>query len=295
MTIGYEPVSMDKQDAYLKKLAQSPQKVSDYSFANIWGWAEEYGLEWSWGKQCVWLRQTKPEILHWAPVGPWDSVDWGCCSYMADGTEFIRVPEGLALIWKTALPEHITLEEARGHWDYVYSVPDLIALKGNKFHKKKNHLNQFKKKYTYVYQAMEAECVEEALQLQAQWCEWRECKDSPALVAENRAIERVMMNWDRLPSLMGGAVYIDGEMVAYTVAEPLTETTVVVHFEKGKPGYRGMYQAINHMFLENDAADYQWVNREQDLDDEGLRKAKESYHPEFYEVKHRVRVGPVAS
>ena len=75
---------------------------------------------------------------------------------------------------------------------------------------------------------------------------------------------------------------VDGTMVAYTVAEALTPQSVVIHFEKGDTQYKGVYQAINQMFLANSAADYTFVNREQDLNDEGLRKAKMSYHPEDY-------------
>jgi hypothetical protein len=77
-------------------------------------------------------------------------------------------------------------------------------------------------------------------------------------------------------------------MVAYTVAEALTVDMLLIHFEKGDTQYKGIYQAINQKFLENSAAEYTFVNREQDLNDEGLRKAKLSYHPEDFLRKFRV-------
>ena len=76
-------------------------------------------------------------------------------------------------------------------------------------------------------------------------------------------------------------------MVADTVAEALTDDTLLVHFEKGDTGYKGVYQAINQMFAENAAADYLYLNREQDLDDDGLRKAKLSYLPANFLQKYR--------
>jgi hypothetical protein len=290
MSYEFEPLSLDRRAAYLERFARCPEKASDYSFANIWGWAEEYGLEWSWGESHVWLRQTKPELLYWAPVGPWLDVDWSKCPRLtAGGMTITRAPEQLARLWSAAWPG-MELREARGHWDYLYSAPELIALKGNKYHKKKNHLNQFKKQFAFEYRSFEADCVEGALELQAEWRQWHEQEGSPALKAEDNAIARVLKDWDQLPGLMGSGLYIDGQMVAYTVAEPLSADSLVIHFEKGKPGVRGVYQAINQMFLEREANGFSIVNREQDLDDENLRYAKMTYHPSAFLKKYAVTI-----
>lgn len=82
-------------------------------------------------------------------------------------------------------------------------------------------------------------------------------------------------------------------MVAYTVGEALDDETLVVHFEKGRGDYRGVYQAINQQFVQYEGARFRLVNREQDLDDEGLRKAKQSYYPVDYLRKATVRIAPV--
>ena len=58
MTLQFEPISLEKQKAYLKMLAQTPQVASDYSFINLWAWAEDYGLSWAWEDNCVWIRQS---------------------------------------------------------------------------------------------------------------------------------------------------------------------------------------------------------------------------------------------
>jgi hypothetical protein len=79
-------------------------------------------------------------------------------------------------------------------------------------------------------------------------------------------------------------------MVAYTVGEALTNQTVVIHFEKGDTQYKGIYQAINQMFLAYSAGHFLLVNREQDLDEPGLRKAKLSYHPAEFLQKYRVTI-----
>lgn len=278
--------SLQQQSDYRDLLAACPQIASDYSFINIWGWAEAYGLEWAWDNELVWLRQTQPETVYWAPVGPWDTVGWTrrLQTYFPDGAHFIRIPGVLLDIWNQTNGLHLDIEASRGHWDYVYTVSELADLKGNRYHKKKNLLNQFIKKYDFSYGAFDPALVAQALSMQADWCEWRDCESFETLAAENRAIERVLTNWDKLDGLIGGAIVVDTRLVAYTVAEPLGKDTVVIHFEKGSPEITGIYQAINQMFLKSQMKRFLKVNREQDIDDPGLRKAKLSYHPiEFLE------------
>lgn len=290
MNRAYTPLTLSGRQEYLRRLANCPQKTSDYSFVNLWGWAEAYGLEWSFGDTHVWIRQTIPEVVNWAPVGPWPDMDWANCPTLAHGGVLTRVPEMLADIWRKALPERMVAEEAREHWDYVYSVDELVRLSGNRFHKKKNLLAQFKKLYAYDYRPLTPDCIEEVLQMQLEWCQWREAECDLTLAAENQAISRVVKEWDNLPDLLGGGIRVNGRMVAYTVAEPLDDETLVIHFEKGHSDYKGVYQAINQMFLAGLKRPYAWVNREQDLGDEGLRKAKTSYNPVKFCKKFRVSI-----
>jgi hypothetical protein len=292
MRDGFEAISLARREEYLERLARCPQKVSDYSFGNLWGWAEEYGLSWRFGESHVWILQTKPREVFWAPIGPWSDVDWNACPCLSQGLDFIRVPERLCEIWGESMPDRVQRAEAREHFDYVYSVPDLIELRGNKFHKKKNLLGQFQRSYDYEYKPLTPDCVEDTLEMQRQWFSWRDPKESGALLAENTAIVRVLQSWDRMPGLCGGAIRVDGEMIAYTVAEALTPEMLVIHFEKGRPGYKGVYQAINQLFLADAGANYALVNREQDLGDEGLRKAKLSYNPCDFLRKCIVTVAP---
>jgi hypothetical protein len=279
MRKGFEPISLARREEYLDRLARCPQKVSDYSFGNLWGWAEEYGLTWRFGESHVWILQTRPREIYWAPVGPWANVDWAACPCLAKGGTFTRVPERLCSLWHRALPDQVRLEKAREHWDYVYAVSDLVELKGNRFHKKKNLFNQFLRGYDFEYKPLTPDCVEETLEMQRQWFSWHDPQESGTLLAENGAIVRVLQNWDRIPGLVGGAIRVDGEMIAYTVAEELTPDMLVIHFEKGRPGFKGVYQAINQMFLADAGTGHNLVNREQDLGDEGLRHAKLSYNP----------------
>jgi len=295
MPLNFEPIDLQRQTEYTNYFAQCPQKTSDYSFANLWGWTQAYGLLWAWTDELVWIKQTIPDECYWAPVGQWENIDWdesfNHFLNRSGHTTVIRVPEQLIECWEKVLKEKITVKETRGAWDYLYAVPELIKLKGNRFHKKKNLLNQFKNKYDYHYLPFESALVDSALGMQNDWCTWRDCESSEMLSAENQAISRILGSWKKLEQLMGGAIFVKDEMAAYTIGERLDKHTLVIHFEKGNPVFKGVYQAINQMFLENTGKTYQIVNREQDLDDAGLRKAKLSYHPVDFIKKYQVTHG----
>ena len=290
MKLNFESISLDQQSDYFELLGQCPQVASDYSFLNLWAWAEDYGLRWAWDDNLVWIKQTYPQSVLWAPVGPWDIIDWQkrLNGQLNERMIFIRVPQSLVDLWSAGLGGQADITEERGHWDYIYSVPDLIALKGNRYHKKKNLLNQFIKKYDYTYVPFGSELIEQAMDMQDDWCTWRDCESSEVLSAENKAIFRVLMDWQHFKGIIGGAIMVDGAMAAYTIAESLTPESVVIHFEKGDTQFKGIYQAINQMFLAHSAQQFSLVNREQDLNDEGLRKAKLSYLPVEFLNKYRV-------
>lgn len=290
MPLSFEPISLDRQKDYLDLLARCPQAASDYSFLNIWAWAEEYGLAWGWDGKLAWIKQTRPQEALWAPVGPWGAVDWESHlpSIQSDGMAYIRVPEQLAEIWQSRFGERVVVAPERGHWDYLYAMSDLVDLPGNRFHNKKNLLNQFLKTYEFSYVDFGPKLIEQAMAMQEDWCTWRDCESSDILASENSAILRVLDHWDAFEHILGGALFVDNIIVAYTLAEPLNAETLVIHFEKGCPAYKGAYQAINQIFLARSASAFKFVNREQDLDSEGLRKAKLSYNPVDFLRKSKV-------
>ena len=291
LTNEYTPISLNGMEQYLALLGLNKTQASDYSFANIWGWAPHYGLEWRFDGTLCWIRQTRHGSCYWAPVGPWDKVqDWRALPEMASGSQLIRVPNSLCELWSVALEDSVTIEEARGQWDYLYLSSELATLSGNKFHKKKNLLNQFLKGYEYEYRSLSVNCVETVLNMQTEWCRWRDCESSEALLAENDAVARVLAHWNEIPGLCGGIIRIDGVPVAYTLAEPLNHDTLIIHFEKAANGVKGVYQAINYLFCNDVGVNFTYINREQDLDDEGLRQAKLSYNPADFSKKCTVTV-----
>ena len=206
-----------------------------------------------------------------------------------------RVPDEMAEVLREHLgEERVAAEPSREQWEYLYSREELAALSGNKFHKKKNLVNQYRKLYGIDYRTLDVRehpaGLEDVLQLQEEWCRWRDCGSSPSLQAESDVIFRVVGNWARLPGLMGGSLYVENRMVAFTIGEPLDETSLVLHFEKVQPDYKGVYQAINNAFARHAPEQFMVLNREQDMGEEGLRQAKETYNPTGFLQKSTVKV-----
>lgn len=294
--MSFKPIDLSLRETHAAFFKATPRRAADYTFTNLWGWAEVYGLEWAEKHGLMWVRQTKrgdmPISRLWAPLGDWSVADWDAIvAETPASTLWDRVPLELADMLAQRFPARVTVEETTEQWEYLYESKALATLSGNKLHKKRNHVNGYMKTYGEDYRDLTPADMDAVLALQHDWCLWRECEKSPSLMAESEVTLRVLTHWADLPNLMAGALYVKGLMVAFTVAEPLDEQTLVIHFEKGRPEYRGVYQAINATFASRRSAEFSILNREQDAGEDGLRQAKESYYPVDYLRKNRVIFG----
>ena len=288
---SFQPVALADNQKYYSAWDKTPQRSIDYTLANLWGWQEYYGLEWQFeGEGFAWIRQTLPAPAQWAPIGDWGAHDWKKDLPALSGLAFTRVPEELLKIWQGLFPEQIEFEDERGQWEYLYLRKELAELPGNRFHKKRNHYNSYVKTYGPPdYRVVTADMIPTVLGVQDDWCQWHECEDSPSLHAENTAINRVLSNWASFRDLSAGSLFVDGKMIAFAVGEKLDAENLGVQYEKGLNGYKGVYQAMNCQFAIHAGEGYEWINRAQDLDEEGLRQAKMTYLPASYLRKYKVR------
>lgn len=174
-------------------------------------------------------------------------------------------------------PNAFEITPNRDRFDYIYNVNELIALVGRTLHKKKNHLNRFFNLYPdFAYERVDSSNAMEVLEAYSTWFELGEKTDG--LKNEMLGIKATLQNFNAL-DMKGGIIRIDGKIAAFSLGEQINADSVVIHIEKGNTFYAGIYQAINQQFLKNEWAHLRFVNREEDLGIEGLRKAKMSYKP----------------
>lgn len=187
---------------------------------------------------------------------------------------------------KQAYGESIEVTCDRDSSDYIYNSEDLITFKGKKFHGKRNHLKHFMQT-DWSYEPISEANLDECIAYAVQSYNHKEDKNFSAIV-EQYAINFFFMNMQKL-GLKGGAIKSDGKLVGISVGEQLNSDTFVVHIEKADPTLNGAYPAICSQFAAHNASELKYINREEDMGIEGLRKSKLSYNPIFLLDKYTVK------
>ena len=259
--------------------AASPPEVSAYTYTNLFAWSESYDSGISRvGDSIVVQHHVGGIRTCLEPLGGGD-VESVVAEVFTRGADMVshfeRMSADAARLFKG--DSRFVIEPDRANSDYVYLASDLIGLPGRPFDGKRNHISRFKSKYGYTYEVMTQEAAEECREFADSWCEERSCQAVDGLREEQSAVCRMLDNFDAL-GIRGGAIRVEGAIVAFALGEPLNPETLVVHAEKAA-NMAGLYQLINNEFCIHEAQGFTYVNREQDLGIPGLRKAKKSYHP----------------
>jgi len=187
-------------------------------------------------------------------------------------------------------PDKFAFTEMRDSYDYLYYIEKLVTLAGNKMHSKRNHVNRFLREYKdWKFEIITAANLAECREMNDQWCQENNCNDDELLRKEKCVVQRCFNNYDAL-GLEGGLLRVNGEVVAYTIGEKLNSDTYDIHIEKAFSRIHGAYQMINREFaayIHEKYPEIVYINREEDMGYEGLRKAKLSYKPDMMVEKYR--------
>ena len=175
-------------------------------------------------------------------------------------------------------PDGFDTVPMRDEFDYLYAVEDLATLQGKKYHGKRNHINSFSQQYQWTYEPITDSNTRDVLEMAGEWCRQKgNCQDE-ALHSEKCAIREALAHRKEL-SLTGGLIRVDGRVAAFTFASPINSEVADIHVEKALPEYAAAYAVINREFAARELRGYRYINRENDMGIEGLRRAKKSYQP----------------
>ncbi len=292
----FKPLTLEDRDVVHPRLWQYQPETSELTFINLFIWREYYNFCWSIDGDCLLLVADCAEApFALPPVGPAlrsaavrDVLYWLREARGVASPSIERADRRLADELQGCTEFVIT--PTRAHFDYVYRSEDLGSLAGRKYSKKRNLINQFLRAYAFTYVPITPALTDDCLALAEVWCEQRLCEDDISLLHEFRGIRDALNNFAAL-HLEGGALLIDGKVQAFALGELLNENTAVVHIEKANPEFKGIYPMITQQFSEHRwQGKVAYINREQDLDDPGLRQAKESYFPDHLVEKFSVRL-----
>lgn len=189
------------------------------------------------------------------------------------------VPQDMKEKISEAVPEMQWIDD-RPNYDYVYDREEIATLRGKKFHAKKNYVNSFKKNFEYTYEPITSDMTDELMEFIDFFIRNKDLAehDMMLLRLELESLRDVFENFEAI-GMTGGVIRINGEVKAMAAGGFIGDDMVVEHIEKADKSIRGLYPMILHQFCSNLPQNIKYINREEDMGLENLRKAKLSFRP----------------
>ena len=282
----FAPFTLEDKARYEEYLAHEIGRGCEFSFANLYLWGRQSFAEVH-GHILIFSQFNRRSVYPF-PLGSGDkkaALDAVIADAKARGIpcRITGLSEANKETIETLYPEKFRFHADEDSFDYVYDINDLADLAGKKYHAKRNHLNRFAESYpNYTVEPLDETNADAARQMVNLWFEKRLLNNPNADIHMERAALGKAFR-DFRPLEMEGLLLRNGEeILAVTLASRLSEDTFDVHFEKARPDAQGAYTAINYELARHIRSKYPdvlYLDREEDMGIEGLRKAKQSYHP----------------
>ncbi len=296
-----EEVSFKRPELTDRALIQSyfekaPSRSCERTFVNVYLWSRHYKVTFAVIEDSLVFKNGETEPAFSYPAGEEQNVK-RAIEFLMEYTKERDLPFKLYNVTEKNFeqlnswyPDKFEIEYVRDIADYVYETEKLATLAGKKLHGKRNHINKFiKTNPDWSYEPLSDENMEECFQMALKWRTQNGCEDDVEKNAEMCVALNALRLYKELEQV-GGVLKVAGEVVAFTIGEPLCKDTFVVHIEKAFAEVDGAYPMINQQFVQHECTDFLYVNREDDAGSEGLRKAKLSYRPAFMEEKGIVKI-----
>lgn len=289
--LDFKVIEISDRPWVTELLALSDFRGCEYNFSNNMAWHRLYDTKICRYKDFYISRSTKYGMRFTFPAGKGDYGD--LFRTLQKEAEEAGVPltvssvtdENLR-IFEELFPDRYDVSCDEADCDYIYEAEKLQSLSGKKYHQKRNHLARFREndwQYTDMTEKDFDECIEFAVNSYND----NQAYDDESSVAEQFAINTFMNYFDGL-GLKGGVIRVDGKVEGFTIGDGINSDTFDIHIEKANASIQGAYAAINNEFAKSAVNGYTYINREEDLGLEGLRKSKRSYHPAFLLRKNTV-------
>lgn len=279
-------------------LSRNNSRSCDFSYGGIFMWVDYFEYEYAICHDTLFIKgktQNHPYSVSFSlPIGSLS---------LSDATKLLKEycrEQNITLIL-SAIPEEdlprfcelspTEITELSDWADYVYDASSLAILSGKKLSKKRNHVNKFTTLYPNAdYSRITSDNIHLVKAFMKRLC----LTPAPSTMAAeerilaSKMIETVCSNDN---PMIGGMLHIGSKVVAYTIGD-IKNDTLFIHIEKADRLIPGSYESINKYFAVDITSNYpqvQFINREDDAGDPGLRKAKLSYHPSALIRKFNIR------
>lgn len=281
--LAFKKIEIDDIDKWDKYIADSDDISSEISFVNLLIWSEIYHNEIAFSDSTVFIKSRNNDF---------DTFRLPLGGDLNEGMQKIEEYSGESPhgFWNADCEalRNLTKEffekydrhSSRDTADYIYLQSDLAELSGKKYHSKRNHISAFTKKHDWYYEPITKENINSVRECANAWYEENKEKLDRYMLCEKNGIELMLQNMEQL-HIKGGAIVTDGKIVAFTLGSPINKSVFDIHIEKALGDYAEAYAVINREFAARELTAYTYINREDDMGIEGLRKAKLSYKPQM--------------
>ena len=282
--IPFHKVTLEDKEWINKRLAESDYNGCEYTFSNIFLWGTELEFEVANYKDFLLIQAVlDQQTTYYFPAGSGD-----LSSVLGDLALYSR-QRGEPLVFGNVTKEHkaqiekvwpgaFEYREVRDASDYIYSREKMVHLRGKKLHGKRNHINRFKDNPNWSFEFINDENITECYGMSIAWSLENFGGNSPD--SDFCAVQKAFDYFKEL-DLIGGLIRREGQVVAFTMGAPLNSNTFLTHIEKAYHEIQGAYPIMTQQFALHLPERFEYINREEDLGNEGLRKSKLSYYPEI--------------
>ncbi len=293
--LGYrfKRIELGDRERITALLARHPQPLSDYTFGSLVAWSPVYRYRFAFPEAETLLisswsgRGSLPTLLQ--PVGAFSHALQAelltRARSLATSLRIEAVSEEF-VEHHAAFVAHFDVVPQRDCANYVYAAHDLAELHGRRYAGKRNLIAQASRLYTLTAEPLDQTRAEACLEIGEDIARKRTCRGAVTLEQETQALATALRSFGPL-GLQGVLVRIAGRPAAFSIFDRLSPSAAVVLFERARRSDKGLYQVVNQETARVIAASgFTIINREEDLGDAGLRRAKLSYHPVSLEMKH---------
>ncbi len=281
--LNFSKINKSQIDTFKKYYDYSTALGCDLNLVNAYLWRNEYNINFAVYDDTLIKAYFNDDGSIWGYCMPsGKNVKGALEEIFADARERGRKPlllmltNGQRAVLETMYPSKFSFVRSTENQDYIYLSEDLATLAGKKFHAKRNHISKFYRTYTNTrFESIDSSNIKDALEVVHGWC-----NENGIFEADNAELKAIYEAFENMESFkMNGAVlYDEDKPIAMTLGSEISQNVYDINFEKALREYDGVYAVINNEFAKT-LTKYKYINREEDMGLEGLRKAKLSYNP----------------
>ncbi len=276
--LNFRHITLEDRPTIDAFFAASNEASCEANFTTLIVWQTVYSTEFTIEDDCMLIRMTgKHGHVYSLPFGDFERGMKLIFAY-SDGKPRFWIQEGERYDrFVDMFGDRYEIKESRDAFDYLYLRSDLAELMGKKYQSKRNHISAFTRTHEWSFVPICDGNIADVKVCAAEWYSENNADMDKYLCAERDGVNLILDNMSALGAL-GGAVYVDGRVVAFTLGTPISGEIFDTHIEKALGEYATAYTVINREFARM-LNGYTYINREDDMGLDGLRKAKLSYRP----------------